>query len=327
MVKKMWAWIKSPDVRETIIILFVILMIRTFGFGLYEVPSPSMETTMLCGDRFFVDKVTPLFCAPKRLAIISFNMPGYTYSSIGVVRFLQTYFLPEMIGGPSNWTKRVIGLPGDTVRGAIEDGKPVVYVNGKKIDEPYLNTYPVAKMLLCDPIVAMEKVKKEARLLMERQHIDAQYEPYVIDHLLSSPEYVQTLSYDVNKSFSEQPFYRMYETRLLKDAAGQLLLTQPGTPLAKGNMERVQQGNNYWEGSDEFYVQLNDHQYWVMGDNRQASYDSRFWGPLDASQIRGKVLFRIMSHDHQGWMIIDLLKHPIDFWSRMRWNRSFQALR
>ena len=60
-----------------------------------------------------------------------------------------------------------------------------------------------------------------------------------------------------------------------------------------------------------------------------ASWDSRFWGPLDASQIRGRILFRIISidKDPRDWLPIDILKHPIDFWSRVRWNRFFQVMR
>ena len=45
----------------------------------------------------------------------------------------------------------VIGVPGDHIKGVIEDGKPVVYVNGKKLDEQaYINKYPL--------ILVMEKV-------------------------------------------------------------------------------------------------------------------------------------------------------------------------
>ncbi len=38
---------------------------------------------------------------------------------------------------------------------------------------------------------------------------------------------------------------------------------------------------------------LDDHHYFMMGDNRAQSYDSRDWGPLDAANIKGQVLFRI----------------------------------
>lgn len=35
--------------------------------------------------------------------------------------------------------KRLIGLPGDHIQGRVEDGKAVIYINGEKLDQPYLN--------------------------------------------------------------------------------------------------------------------------------------------------------------------------------------------
>lgn len=41
-------------------------------------------------------------------------------------------------------------------------------------------------------------------------------------------------------------------------------------------------------------VTLNDHQYFMMGDNRSESYDSRSWGPLEDKNVQGQVLLRIL---------------------------------
>ena len=328
MIGKMWRWATATNTRELITLLALVLLIRTFGFGLYEVPTPSMESTMLTGERFFADKFTPLFVGPSRGAIISFNEPLYNYSSNPLMKFVQEYF-GLLFWGPQNWTKRVIGVPGDKVRGTIENGHPVVYVNGQKLDEPYINKYPLVHMFKDDVTITRQRAESEALKYLIHEHIDTIYQSIVVEQLLSSPNYSFTFSYDPAKPFDQQPFYRMHDARMLKDAQGNLVRVEPGTPLPERGIERHQEGNSYWTSTDEYYVELNDHQYWVMGDNRLGSWDSRFWGPLDASQIRGRILFRIISidKDPRDWLPVDMLKHPVDFWSRCRWSRFFQVMR
>ena len=305
MIKKFWQWLKSDNTREFIMLLGIVILIRTFGFGLYQVPTGSMETTMLVGERFFADKLTPLFSAPKRGDVISFNDPMYRYAKNSVVRIFQEYFW-----GPSNWTKRVIGLPGDKIRGVVENGHPVIYVNEVKLEEPYINAYPLIDILTDDVRVVYKNVQEQVLKDMQRNRADAQQFPCMFNTGIA--QYHKRVSYDPAKSFGMQDFYAIHDNQVIRDEHNELLLTMPGTALP----------------ADEFYIELDDHHYWVMGDNRLGSCDSRFWGPLDGRFIHGKILYRIWSVDSNEWLWLwDLIKHPFNFWSRVRWNRFFQRVR
>ena len=197
--------------------------------------------------------------------------------------------------GPANWTKRVIGMPGDHIQGVIEDGKPVVYRNGQKLDEPYLNQYPIIETANPD----------RAR-----------------------PVYPKT--YVPNVAFEDQPFYRMNNDeiklgKMVMKRNNQPDVRYPGTPNPDLGVSGIRKGKPY----DEYDIHLGPDEFWMMGDNRQGSLDSRAWGPLKRKLIHGKIVFRIWSHDDDdnSWMIFDLLFHPIDFWKRMRWSRCLNFVK
>lgn len=58
---------------------------------------------------------------------------------------------------------------------------------------------------------------------------------------------------------------------------------------------------SYKDTQKDADVTLDDHHYFVMGDNRAQSYDSRDWGALDASNIKGQVLFRVYPFKQAGY--------------------------
>lgn len=58
---------------------------------------------------------------------------------------------------------------------------------------------------------------------------------------------------------------------------------------------------NYKDLHKNADVTLDDNHYFMMGDNRAQSYDSRDWGPLDKANIKGQVLFRIFPFRVAGY--------------------------
>jgi len=310
--------------KEFVGLLLLVLAIRVFLFGLYQVPTPSMETTMLVGERFFADKLSYFFRSPNRGEIISFNEPEFKYSTNPVLKLLQSYvFGPFPSGwGPDNWTKRVIGIPGDHVEGRVENGKPVVYLNGERLDEPYTNKYPLVHVWRQDPKEALEKLREEIYKQFGSQNLDQnaveRFAASKLEHYLQC----DLRSYDPSVSYGDQPFYRI-DPNLLNEQDGQRV---PGSLIRPNFTEtQVHGNNNFWNGSDVFSVHLGNDEYWCMGDNRLGSKDCRFFGPIKGEWIHGRILFRIWSIDsNESWWILDLIKHPVDFWKRVRWTRFFQ---
>jgi signal peptidase I len=97
-----------------VVAIAVALLIQAFLVKPYRIPSESMEDTLLIGDRVLVDRISWRFSEPQRGDITVFHSP---------------------ITGPV-LIKRVIGMPGDEI--SLEGG--AVYVNGRKLDEPYVRT-------------------------------------------------------------------------------------------------------------------------------------------------------------------------------------------
>jgi signal peptidase I len=107
--------------EAALIAVFLALFIRTFVIQAYKIPSGSMEPTLLVGDHILVNKFIYGIKAPfNDKTIIAINEPKR--ADIIVFRY--------PLDKKKDYIKRVIGLPGDTIRIVNKQ----IFVNGKLFD-------------------------------------------------------------------------------------------------------------------------------------------------------------------------------------------------
>jgi signal peptidase I len=115
--------------------ILIVLAIKAWVVNPYRIPSSSMEPTLHCArpangcearfsDRVLANRFIYRFRDPKRGEIVVFETPPAARARCGA-------------GG--TFVKRLIGLPGERVELRNERGSSYVYIDGRKLDEPYIH--------------------------------------------------------------------------------------------------------------------------------------------------------------------------------------------
>ena len=125
-------WRIAIDWAVTILgAIAIVLAIKAYVVNPYRIPSSSMEPTLHCArpgsgcmaqfsDRVLADRLSYHFREPRRGEIVVFKTPLAAELACG--------------GEGGTFVKRLIALPGERWR--EQDG--YIYINGKKLDEPYI---------------------------------------------------------------------------------------------------------------------------------------------------------------------------------------------
>ncbi len=228
-----------------------------------------------------------------------------------------------------NYVKRCVGLPGQTLQ--IKDR--VVYLDGVANKEPdnvqysyTIKTYrPIPEELQRELGISNEDASMhnlEGTLysmpLTQKAH----------DALLAHTELVESIT--VNESYPDGLYPLNLYTGWTRDNYGPIWipkkgecvqLTEDNLPIYErpivayeGNQLEVKEGKIYINGEQTDTYTFKMDYYWMMGDNRHNSADSRYWGFVPEDHVVGKPIL--------VWLSLDKDREWID--GKIRWNRFFK---
>ena len=252
--------------RDIVYAFIAVLVINSFVLASFEVPTGSMEDTVKIGDRLFVNKFiyggsTPYTIPFTPIRIPHLRVPGFRSVKQGdVIVFDWPGFRDQVQKPAQTWyLKRCIALPGDTIR--ID--QRVVSVNGKVLEKPAHGKFLRSESEPADysnPNIFPKGAKFN----------EDNYGPIIV------PKKGMTLVLNAN-SF---PGWQVFIQR-------------------EGHTAELVDGKIVIDGKESSYYVIAKDYIFAMGDNRDNSLDSRFWGFVPLEDVIGTPMIVYWSWDPQ----------------------------
>ena len=395
-------------------------IVHTYFIQPFIIPTGSLEKSLLIGDFLFVSKFhygarlpttaiampmvhdtipllktrsylkkpqIPFFRIPgfqkiKRNDIVVFNWPADTVRQF----FVKETGVEKPIDKKSNYVKRCVGMPGDTLEIYNSD----ILINNKKSKMPEWARIQFTYNIYKKEGVSSRKLKelgvddftRKFKINNITQNSLDKLIPYImgtqgnsinnfsvitgpkglpikliadlgleVKELISKSKIINATIDQVNtikksnnfdsitrnvneiKTYNESYFPNRITFNWNQDNFGPIIIPKKGGkiildnktyPLYKKIIEEYENNSVIRKSNvfiinnkkvDHYYFKQN--YYWMMGDNRHKSEDSRYWGFVPYDHIMGKPIFI--------WMSIDNFNDGIKNW-KIRWNRVFSKV-
>ncbi|RPI62105.1 MAG: signal peptidase I [Ignavibacteriales bacterium] len=271
-----------------VLVLFLALILKAFIVDAFQIPTGSMKNTLLEGDFLLVNKSAYSISTPHQIPFLGKRLSRTELISTGKPEFndVVAFEIPADYYDPDSeeysiLIKRIIGLPGDTIE--IKD--QILYINHKKYRTPSyikinLNETPI------------ENINKELFPYNNKWSLE-NYGPIIVPKkgmkVELNPKNILQWQNAINTDYEKK------------------VISVEGTVINLNN-QAIRE-----------YVFEKDY-YFVLGDNRKNSIDSRYFGYIPEEWIIGKA-FMIY------WSKIPVQSSGIsDYFSSIRFSRLMQSI-
>jgi signal peptidase I len=336
--------IPTPSMERSLLVgdfLFVSKVNYGARLPMTPIAFPFAHHTMpLLGTKAYWDGIKlPYYRLPglsdiKKGDVVVFNYPMDADSP---------YYRP--VDKRENYIKRCQGTPGDTL--SVVNAQ--VYVNGKAAPNP-----PGEQMEYTITSNSTEPINPELYDELQISNYPGQMPTMTVEsaNKLRSYSFIKSVVPDIKKKNETEGVYPLWQPATATnptyytlngkvpnfykwnaDNFGPIIVPKKGWTVKLDSLTLPLYGraiavyeNNKLEikGDDIFIngVKTNAYTfklnyYWMMGDNRHDSEDSRYWGFVPEDHIVGKALFIWMSWDDSD---------NASFFNKIRWNRLFRGI-
>ncbi len=276
--------------KVVLVTILVAVLLKTFVVEAFRIPSGSMENTLLVGDYLLVNKLAYGFRTPSHVPFTNIPLPSFRIPFVSHIRRgdVLVFEYPGAYNelrpqSTVDYVKRSVGLPGDSVR--IVRGN--VLVNGNPLAAP-----PYARPISAEELASSSLTT--TNFPPGTEYTQSDYGPVIV------PKSGDTLLLRSDT---------ICQWRMLIEREGHTVLVDDD-------------GRIYIDGyQTDRYVVSRDY-YFVLGDNRDNSLDSRSWGFVPSDNIVGEAFIVYWSWNS------DRSRHPESAnTGNIRWRRIGTIIR
>jgi len=299
------------EIRSLFILVIIVLTLKVTIFELYIVPTGSMENTIMTGDFLAGNRFVYGMRTPEWIGIpytdFGFDVPSIKFPSFKEPKKGDVIIFKFPRDVKQKYVKRAVAGPGDM----LEVKDKVIYLNGEPSALPPNGKFvmaPLSDSFIQQDIFLGDQGNKDyfKALRMPRKgdqiEISSQNAKLLL-HLMLLDGHDLTL-----ESGSKTYHFTMTSPDELYRRKGEMGVYRPYYP--EGNLlvpwsDNIPKGTLLMDGKplgNLTHYTVEDDYFWAMGDNRDNSLDSRYWGFVPRSHILGEALFAYFSLNLNTWV-------------------------